>query len=164
MNKNIIIGGLVVVVALIVLTRVGKPQSTPATTQGSVTGTKQVANNSTPQASLRPADKVEVVNFFGNQRCQSCQAVGDLTKKTLKERFAEELAEGTIVFREVNGELPENRDLVVKYQARGSSLFINAIRGEQEDIIEDVTVWSLIKDEQKYADYLETKINQLLGA
>lgn len=162
MNKNIIIIVLAVVGGLFLLNVVGKNrqpdsssqvQAQPQTNQGT----------SSDNVSLVPADSVEVVNFFGTQRCASCIAVGTLTKKTLEERFSEELESGKVVFREVNGELPENRELVIKYQARGSSLFINAIRGEQDDIAEDVTVWRLINDEDQFVSYLENKLNKLLG-
>ena len=74
-----------------------------------------------------------------------------------------ELESGKVVFREINGELPENKEVVVKYQARGSSLFINAIRGEQENITEDVAVWRLVNNEDQFVSYLENKLNKLLG-
>jgi hypothetical protein len=36
--------------------------------------------------------------------------------------------------------LPENKDMVIKYQARGSSFFVNAITAGKDNIKEDVTV------------------------
>lgn len=113
--------------------------------------------------SLEPAEKIEVVNFFGTQRCVSCLTIGSFTKKTLEEKFSPELESGKIVFKEINGELPENKELVTKYQARGSSLFINAIRGGKDDIVEDVTVWRLVNSEAQFTSYLENKLNLLLG-
>lgn len=69
------------------------------------------------------AEKIEVVHFHGNYQCWSCIMVGEYALKTIKEKFPEEYKNGTIVFKEVNGELPENRDMVMKYQVRGLSLF-----------------------------------------
>ena len=57
--------------------------------------------------------------------------------KTIKEKFLEEYKNGTIAFRDINGELLENKDMVIKYQARGSSLFVNAITAGKDNIKED---------------------------
>lgn len=164
MNKKIIILVLVTVGGLLFINRVGKTRQTQTQSQTQVQAQPQVKQNITSEnTSLASPDKIEVVNFFGTQRCVSCLAIGKLTKKTLEERFASELESGKIVFKEINGELPENKEIVVKYQARGSSLFINAIRGEKDNIAEDVTVWRLVNSEEQFMSYLENKLNQLLG-
>jgi len=112
---------------------------------------------------VQKADKIEVVHFHATQQCWSCTTVGEFALKTIKERFPEEYKNGTIVFRDINGELPENLDMVAKFQARGSSLFINAITGDKENIGEDVRVWRLVYDEKAFLDYFEGKLKELLG-
>ena len=67
------------------------------------------------------------------------------------------------MFKDINGDLSENQAIVMRYQARGSSLFVNAIKGEKDDISEDVTVWRLINDESQFVSYFENKLNTLLG-
>lgn len=162
MYKKYIIIAILVVVVLLLLNYLGKNRQTQP--QIEIQAQPQVKQNiTTDNVSLAPADKIEVVNFFGTQRCVSCLAIGKLTKKTLEEKFAPELESRKIVFKEINGELPENKEIVVKYQARGSSLFINAIRGKQENITEDVAVWRLVNDEDQFVSYLENKLNKLLG-
>jgi len=112
---------------------------------------------------IQKADKIEVVHFHATQQCISCITVGKYALKTIQEKFPEEFKNGKIVFKDINGELPENYDIVVKYQARGSSLFVNAIINGQDNIQEDVKVWRLIGDEKGYIDYFEEKLNKLLG-
>ena len=112
---------------------------------------------------VQKADKIEVVHFHATQQCFSCITVGKFALKTIQEKFPEEYKDGTIVFRDINGELPENRDIVVKYQARGSALFVNAITGEQETIQEDTRVWRLVTDEQAFMDYFEGRLKELLS-
>ena len=112
---------------------------------------------------VQKADKIEVVHFHATQQCFSCTTVGQFALKTIQDRFPEEYKNGTIVFRDINGELPENRDIVVKYQARGSALFVNAITGEQETIQEDTRVWRLVTDEQAFMDYFEGRLKELLS-
>ena len=112
---------------------------------------------------IQPADKIEVVHFHGTQQCTSCIAVGNFAQKTIIEKFPEEFKSGKIVFKEINAELTENKDIVIKYQARGSSLFVNAIHGEKDSIKEDTTVWRLVGNENQYISYFENKLRGLLG-
>ncbi len=113
--------------------------------------------------SVQKADKIEVVHFHATQQCWSCITVGKYALKTIQERFPEEYKNGTIVFRDINGQLPENRDMVIKYQARGSSLFVNAIADGRDNIQEDIRVWRLITNENNFMDYFESKLKELLG-
>jgi len=114
-------------------------------------------------SAIQKADKIEVVHFHATQQCYSCITVGKYALKTIQERFPKEYEDGTIVFRDINAELPENRDTVIRYQARGSSLFVNGITGGQDHIQEDVRVWRLVNDEQAFMDYFEGKLKELLG-
>ena len=115
------------------------------------------------QAKEVPADKVQVFLFHATQRCSSCIAIGRLAGETVAEYFQPETHEGKIEFREINIDLPENRELAQKFQASGSSLFINAIYNGQDNISEDVTVWGLTQNEAKFKSYLKDKINNFLG-
>ncbi len=109
------------------------------------------------------ADKIEVVHFHATQQCWSCVTVGKYVLKTIKNKFPEEYENGTIIFKDINGELPENRDMVMKYRAGGSSLFVNAITDGKDKIEEDVTVWRLVNNESRFINYFENKLNKLLG-
>ncbi len=104
-------------------------------------------------------EKIEVVHFHGTRQCWSCVKVGELALKTIEEEFPEEYMNGKIVFLDVNGELLENNDIVEKYQARGSSLFINKIIDGKDNIEEDIVVWRMTYDEQEFSDYFKEKLN-----
>ena len=127
------------------------------------TQTKINVSQSSVPMSVMQAEKIEVVHFHATEQCVSCITVGKYALETIKEKFPEEYASGKIVFKDINVELPENQAIVMKYQARGSSLFVNAIGGERDDISEDVTVWRLINDENQFVSYFENKLNTLLG-
>lgn len=161
-NKTVLIISSIVI-GLLAVNFVGKPSEITSNSELSESAglTENQAHLNQTQ-SITPIDSIVIVNFHGTQRCASCLAVGRLTKQSLIERFPEELKSGKIVFKEINGELPENREIVTQYQARGSSLFINAIRSGTDFISEDVTVWRLVNDEKKYTDYLETKLKKIL--
>ena len=129
------------------------------------TSTKPQKENNPSSAGQEkvPADKIEVVHFHNTHQCWSCITVGEYALETIKNKFSDEYQSGKIIFKDINGELPENKEIVTKYQARGSSLFINAIRNSQDNIAEDVTVWRLITSKDKFTDYFENKLKTLLG-
>jgi thiol-disulfide isomerase/thioredoxin len=157
MNKKIIIGSLIVLGILIVLiiANLNSPKS------------EAIAENqfqSQRQSSLQKqsADKVQVFLFHSTQRCTTCIAIGKLAGETVDEYFQPELRDGKIEFREINIDLPENKELAQKFQASGSSLFINAIYSGKDNITEDAMVWRLTQNEVQFKSYLKDKINNLL--
>jgi len=81
----------------------------------------------------------------------------------VEENFGQEVLAGKVVFREVNIDEPQNKALAEKFQAGGSSLFINAIREGSDNIQEDMEVWRLTNNPQAFKNYLTNKINGLLG-
>jgi len=109
------------------------------------------------------ADKIEVIHFHAAQQCWSCITVGEYALQTIKEKFPEEYQDGRITYQDINGELPANRDLVTKYQASGSALFINTIRNGQDNIEEDTTVWRLVNNETNFVNYFASKLRTILG-
>ena len=121
---------------------------------------KDISNMSVAAA---PARKVEVFLFHRTQRCVTCITIGKLSGKTIEERFGPEVLSGKVVFREVNIDEPQNKELAEKFQASGSSLFINAIGEGSDNIQEDMEVWRLTNDPQAFKNYLAGKINVLLG-
>jgi len=162
MNKKILLILLLAIVSLIGLSVLGKSKKTDE----QVLSTSQIDSNNPPPSPtvvIVPADKIEVVHFHATQQCWSCITVGEYALKTIKEKFPEEFASGKIVYKDIDGELKENQEIVVKYQARGSSLFVNAIRDDKDDITEDTTVWRLVNDENQFINYFEKKLKVLLG-
>ena len=157
--KKSIIAILIGVVIVGVLFFIFRDNNQPSTAQVSDNSTSKTQNSEEKQ----PAEKIEVVHFHATQQCWSCITVGEYALKTIKEKFPEEYKNGTIVFKDINGELAENRDIVMKYRAGGSSIFINAIKNGVDNIEEDVTVWRLVANEDQYINYLQNKINNLLG-
>ncbi len=121
------------------------------------------ASHVSPSPTPQPADKIVIVHFHGTNQCWSCITVGEYALKTIKEEFPEEYASGKIIYKDINGELKENQEIVAKYRARGSSLFINAIRNGQDNISEDVKVWRLVNNEAQFIDYFEARLRSLLG-
>ena len=110
---------------------------------------KDVDNNYTNDV------KVELYHFHPTNQCYSCRMIGELTEKTVNTYFKEELDSGKLVFAHINGELPENRDLIMKYGATGSSLWIGTYIDGTFYKEENTNVWYKIRNEEDYLGYLE---------
>ncbi len=118
---------------------------------------EEVKTESNEQESLsKEVEKVEVVHFHATRQCWSCIKVGELALKTIKEEFPDDYKEGKIVFLSIDVELPENKEIVERYQARmGSSLFVNKIIDGEDNIKEDIRVWRLIYNNNLFTDYFK---------
>ncbi len=108
-------------------------------------------------------DKLEIYHFHGNNQCYSCVTMGDYAEETVKTYFADELKSGKIVFDHINGELPENRDLVMKYGATGSSLWLGTYRGGDFTPEQNIQVWYKLRNKQDFMNYLKGVIEQKLA-
>ena len=106
--------------------------------------------------------KIEIYHFHGTNQCTSCIAVGKLAEETVNTYFADELKSGKIVFGHINGELPENSELVRKYGATGSSLWIGVYDSNGFHKEENTNVWYKIQDKPGYMTYLKGIIDKRL--
>ena len=152
---------------LVVLT--GCSQGTSATKNNKQTeqegGTAAKTKVNYGEMSIDPdtVEKIQVFLFYSTRRCTTCIAIGKLARETVNERFQDELKSGKIEFRETNIDLLENKQLANKFRASGSSLFINTIANGEDHIAMDIKVWSLTDNSITFKDYLQKKINTLLG-
>jgi thiol-disulfide isomerase/thioredoxin len=151
MNKKIIFGIAIIFLLIIAIVKV------------SIDSRNKNSLNESASTNIAQADKVQVFLFHATRRCSTCIAIGRLAGETVNERFQNELKSGQIEFREVNIDLPENKELAQKFQASGSALYLNAIKDGVDNIGQDTKVWSLVGNTEKFKDYLEGRIINLLG-
>ncbi len=101
-------------------------------------------------------EKVEVYHFHATQQCYSCKTVGAYAEETINTYFSDELKSGKVVFASINIDLAENKELVNKYQAKGSSLWIGTYYKDGSFTkVENVNVWYKISNKQDFMDYLK---------
>lgn len=75
-----------------------------------------------PQATK---DRVEILYFHGKQRCATCMAIEKNAKEAIEAQFADELKNGTVVFRTIDISKAENKETAERYEVTWSSLFIS---------------------------------------
>ncbi len=79
-------------------------------------------------------NKIEVLGFHSTHRCMTCNAIEKNTKYTLDKYFAKELQSGIITFQSINVDEKKNYPIAEKFEASGTSLFLNVIINGKEDI------------------------------
>lgn len=158
-TTNIVLGVIVFLIAGFFISNILSKQNISSdTTVSQLTEDTQINDLS----NITKADKIEIVNFHRTQRCISCSTLGKLSEKTVAEKFANEVKSGKVLFKSVDVELPKNKKIVKLYRASGSSLYINAIKNGENNIVQDMKVWEYLSDEPAFINYLESQIKKLL--
>jgi hypothetical protein len=107
--------------------------------------------------------KVEIYHFHGTIQCYSCKTVGAYAEETIISNYLGEIQSGRIVFASINYDLPENKELAVKYGASGSSLWIGVYDAAGFHPEQNTNVWYKINDKQDYMTYLKGVIDKRLA-
>ena len=129
------------------------------------TNTQTGAANNTPITSLHQYDEnnyVEVIYFHRTQRCNSCRWAGDGVEYVINNYFKNELQDGRLVFRLMDVQDKANSEIVKRYGAYTSSLFINKVT-DGIDHIEQVTkIWLLIGKTDSFVTLVKGEIEKQL--
>ena len=124
---------------------------------------KYLTGNVTASGSKISSDieKVEVYHFHATRQCVTCKTVGAFSEEAVNTYFANELKSGKLVYSHVNVDLTENKALVDKYEAKGSSLLIG-VYGKDGSFSkqEDTNVWYKIDNKTDFMSYLKGVIEQ----
>jgi len=104
--------------------------------------------------------KIEILDFHSTHRCMTCNAIEANTKYTLNKYFSKELNEDKITFQVINVDEKENENIAQKFEASGTSLFLNVIKNGKETQI-NLTDFAFMKgnDQEAFSKELKTKID-----
>ena len=83
------------------------------------------SGDNTATAKSPEKDRVEVIYFHGKQRCATCMSIEKNSKEVVNTLFANELKNGTVVFKTVDISTPEGEKIADQYEVTWSSLFVN---------------------------------------
>lgn len=130
-------------------------------TSGTTVGQQQSQSQSQLQDT---GDRVEVLYFHGKQRCATCMAIEKNTKDVIETQFADELENGTVIFRIIDISEPENEKIADKYEVTWSSLFVSRWKDGKETY-ENLTEYAFANartSPETFKSGLTEKINELL--
>jgi len=109
------------------------------------------------------AGQVVVYYFHGTRRCRTCLGIQATIEKTIRERFAAEVASSVLTFRDVNTDEEQNKHFVKEYDISFSSMVVTATKGQATLKWENCNqAWDLANDEAALADYAEKQIRAYL--
>ena len=92
-------------------------------------------NNEESGMDLSTPDVIEVIDFYGTHRCETCINIENRTLETLNTYYAEELKNGSIVFKTINVDEEDNYEIAKAFEATGTALFINVIKDSESEKI-----------------------------
>ena len=124
---------------------------------GGNTGNKQSEDQTTQEQAVTTADAsiVNVYYFHGKQRCKTCIAVGDLTKKTIEEAYA---GNNNVKFIEVDTSDKQFEDLVNKYEVSWNALII--AKGDNSVDITEQAFANAVNNPAVLSDLIKKEVNQ----
>lgn len=106
------------------------------------------------------ADSLVVYYFHGTKRCMTCNAIETLAKEAITTKFADELANSTVVFRSINVELPENEHYIKDFQLATRSVVMQK-NGKYQQFND---VWTLVHSPEEFITYLQDGATNMLNA
>lgn len=107
--------------------------------------------------------KLIVYYFHTNFRCHSCVTIEKLTRQAVTEGFTDQLKNGRIEFKEINVEETGNEHFTDDYKLYTKSVILSDIKNGKEASWKNLEkVWTLLRDEQKFIDYIKSEVTALL--
>jgi len=108
-------------------------------------------------------NQIEVIDFYSTHRCIACINIESAVKYTVETYFKKEVNKGTVVFKTINVDDKKNYEIVEKFEAIGTALFLNVIKDGKETHI-DLTDFAFSKERDKegFSKELKTKIENEL--
>ncbi len=105
------------------------------------------------------SDALTVYYFHGTQRCMTCNRIEELAKAAIQAKYADELADGRVVFRSVNVDEPANEHFIKDFQL-ASRTVVMAKDGKYETFD---AVWTLVGEPGKFSSYLQDGAAKMLA-
>ncbi len=111
-----------------------------------------------------PAHQVVAYYFHGYKRCPTCLSIEATAKKVIETAYPDQLKDGSLVWKAVNFEAPENTHFADEFQLVASSLVVVEYRdGEQVQWINLEDVWELIGADEQFSNYVRGGVDELLN-
>jgi hypothetical protein len=112
------------------------------------------------QNQLPEVDRIEILFFQSPQRCVICDNIETRTKELLDSLYSNEIAKGDMVYKIIEISKKENENIVDKYEAAWTSLFINRWKDGKETSV-NMTEYAISYSMRKSADFKEGLKNKI---
>ena len=118
----------------------------------------------TPAPVAASGPRVIAYYFHATQRCATCRKLEAYSHDAITQGFEQQLKDGTLTWRTVNTDEPENTHFVNDYKLYTRSLVIVKLQdGRQADWKNLERIWDLVDDKAGFIQYVQREINAFLG-
>lgn len=110
-----------------------------------------------------PAHQVIAYYFHGYKRCQTCLRIEATAKEVIETGYPHQIEDGSLIWKPVNFEAPENAHFADDFHLVVSSLVLVEYRNGkavQWKNLEDV--WDLIGLDDQFKSYIQSEIANML--
>lgn len=118
-----------------------------------------------PAAKQTPASgNVDIVYYFmTTQRCPSCMKIEAYTKEAVERDFAAAFKKGTMVWRMVNVDTPENNHFIKDYGLYTKSVVLVKMRNGKQVAWRNLDrVWQLLGDKARFQKYITEEVKKFV--
>ncbi|MFP4681616.1 MAG: nitrophenyl compound nitroreductase subunit ArsF family protein [Chitinispirillaceae bacterium] len=128
------------------------------------TETAETETKAAPKKASEENSTVTTVYYFHTtMRCRSCNLIEEFTKKSLKENFPEQIKSGRLVIKTINIDKEENKHFVKDYKLHTKSVIVSDTKGDEEKRWKNLDqVWMLLRDQNKFNEYIRTEVGNYL--
>lgn len=110
-----------------------------------------------------PSEHVVAYYFHSDRRCRTCLTIEAYTEEALKEKFAEAITTGKLVWRSIDVSAPKNKHFVDDYQLYAQSVVLSAVREEKQTKWKNLDrVWQLVRNKQAFFSYVQTEMTDFM--
>jgi hypothetical protein len=110
-----------------------------------------------------PKDRVLAIYFHRTERCPTCQKMGSYSEEAVKQRFAEQVKQGTVAFYFIDFEDAKNAKLVKGYKVDGPALIVAKIRDKKVEEYRNLEdIWTNVGDKAAFLEYVQENITTML--
>ena len=113
---------------------------------------------------IQPQPRHLVVTYFHTTfRCPTCHNIENYSKTAVHSNFENEMQSGKLVWRVINVDELENKHFIKDYQLYSKHLIVSEVKDGKEVRWKDLKdVWTHVRNEEKFENYVKTEISDWL--
>jgi hypothetical protein len=111
----------------------------------------------------KPSHYLVATYFHNTFRCPTCHMIEEQSAAAIQKNFANELKNGTLVWRVINVDEPENKHYIQEYRMYTKHLIISEVKDGKEVRWKDLPdVWTFVRNQEKFEQYVTAEIKDWL--
>jgi hypothetical protein len=139
--------------------RTAENSTTTATAQAPAEKAAAASDTAVTKATVTDARKLVVYYFHTTFRCHSCNLIESLTKQAVEAGFGEQVKTGRVEMKVINIETPGNEHFAEDYKLYTKSVILSDLKNGKEATWKNLDkVWTLLRDQGAFIDYIQKEI------